>query len=159
MVSQWLSTIPGSTRYVEGNLLYLGAEQFEDLGRFDLIWCLGVLYHNAEQLRLLRKLRLLSAPDAVTVIETEINPSRKPIVQIYWPKPFGGIQTMTHIPSAKAVEAWMEMAGFSDVKRARILSRVTSRRRGVFTGRAAGLPYRSYAKTGLNPEYVVGDST
>ena len=65
---------------------------------------------------------------------------------------------MTHIPSKKAVASWMEMAGFSDVNHQPILSSVTSRRRAVLTGKVSGKPYRSYAHTGLNPEYTVGEA-
>ena len=56
MVGAWLSQLSCSTSYLEGNVLYLTKKQCEKLGRFDLVWCSGVLYHNAEQLRLLKRL-------------------------------------------------------------------------------------------------------
>ena len=30
--------------------------EYNSLGKFDLIWCTGVLYHNPEQLRMLKKI-------------------------------------------------------------------------------------------------------
>ena len=48
----WLKYNPKHT-YITGNLLYL--KEIETLGKFDLIYCTGVLYHNTEQLRLLKK--------------------------------------------------------------------------------------------------------
>jgi hypothetical protein len=65
---------------------------------------------------------------------------------------------MTHIPSRRAVASRMEIAGFEDVEDQPILSSLTSRRRAVLTGRASGQPYRSYAQTGLNPDYTVGEA-
>ena len=40
------------------------------LGKFRLIWCTGVLYHNAEQLRFLRKLFNLLEDDGYLVLES-----------------------------------------------------------------------------------------
>ena len=162
-VKSWLPALQASTnvRYVEGNLLYLSPDEFESLGTFDLIWCLGVpALHNAEQLRLIRKLRMLCASDGTAVLETQIERSRRPMVGVVGQRrPWGGVQTMTHVPSTSAVIAWMEMAGFGDVRREPILSRLTSRQRAVVTGRARGDAYRSYARTGLNPDYTAGDAT
>lgn len=57
IVREWLPHVPCSrVIYIKGNILYLTKEQHEQLGSFDLVWCLGVLYHNVEQLRLLNKL-------------------------------------------------------------------------------------------------------
>ena len=58
-VRDWLPEVHTNTRYIEGNLLYLSPDELAELGTFDLVWCLGVLYHNAEQLRLIRRLRSL----------------------------------------------------------------------------------------------------
>src|SRR5439155_15404818 len=58
LVRDWLLEVESRapTRYVQGNLLYLEPEELAALGRFELVWCCGVLYHNVEQLRLLRRL-------------------------------------------------------------------------------------------------------
>jgi SAM-dependent methyltransferase len=159
LVREWLPQVQfiADTHYVEGNLLYLSPSELADLGTFDLVWCLGVLYHNAEQLRLIRRLRTLCT--GLVVIETEIDPSSENLVRLHWPEPWGNVQTMTHIPSRRAVASWMEMAGLSDVEDQPILSNLTSRRRAVLTGRASGQPYRSYAQTGLNPDYTVGEAS
>ena len=64
-VQRWLPAVEAicPTRYVTGNLLYLRRGELEELGTFDLVWCLGVVYHNVEQLRLLRRLFHLTAPE------------------------------------------------------------------------------------------------
>jgi SAM-dependent methyltransferase len=160
LVRSWLPQIPCPTRFVEGNLLFLPQAELESLGEFDLVWCLGVLYHNAEQLRLIRRLRTLCRDGGKVAIESHVLapvPFRDPnLVRIHWPEPWGGIQTITHIPSRRAVRSWMEMAGFIDV---RVPSIQRARKRAVLTGVAGGRPYVSYARSGLNPEYVAGDAT
>src|SRR5207244_9520166 len=52
LVRDWLLEVESRapTRYVQGNLLYLEPEELAALGRFELVWCCGVLYHNVEQL-------------------------------------------------------------------------------------------------------------
>lgn len=159
LVRSWLPSIPCPTRFVEGNLLFLPSDELESLGRFDLVWCLGVLYHNAEQLRLIRRLRTLCREGGKVAIETHVLapvPLRDPnVVRIHWPEPWGGIETITHIPSRRAVRSWMQMAGFTEVATPPIQR---ARKRAVLTGVAAGRPYVSYARSGLNPEYVAGDA-
>jgi SAM-dependent methyltransferase len=159
-IESWLPSIPAPTRFVADNLLYMPPEELEALGVFDLVWCLGVLYHNAEQLRLIRRLRRLTAPGGRVVIETHVL-ARRPlrdanVVQIQWPRPWHGIETITHIPSRRAVRSWMEMAGYTDVDVPRI---VRARKRAVFTGVAGGDAYVGYGASGLNPPYRVGDAT
>ena len=71
-MQQWLPEIEAlcPTRYVTGNLMYLAAGRARGLGTFDLVWCLGVVYHNVEQLRLLRRLFHLARPNGLVVIES-----------------------------------------------------------------------------------------
>jgi SAM-dependent methyltransferase len=160
LVRSWLPRIGVPTRFVEGNLLYLSPDELQALGRFDLVWCLGVLYHNAEQLRLVRRLRTLAAEGGRVALETHVLaplPLRdRNVVRVYWPRPWGGVETITHIPSRRAVASWLEMAGFRDVDCPPILR---ARKRAVLTARATGTPYRSYTASGANPDYVAGEAT
>lgn len=160
LVHEWLPSIPCPTRFVEGNLLFLSAGEIEELGRFDLVWCLGVLYHNAEQLRLIRRLRTLCRDGGKVVVESHVV-ARLPfrdanVVQLHWPRPWGGIPTITHVPSRRAIASWLEMAGFDRIEAPPILR---ARRRAVLTALAAGRPYAGYAESGLNPEYVAGEAS
>jgi SAM-dependent methyltransferase len=151
-------------RYIEGNLLYLPKSELRNLGAFDLVWCLGVLYHNAEQLRLLRRLYNLCNAGGTVVLESEIKgalPFTDPnVVDIYWPKQFHDVPTITHLPSRRAIASWMEMVGFSEVQYRNVLTRVSSRKRAVLTGirKADDESYVSYASSGLNPLYRVGEA-
>jgi SAM-dependent methyltransferase len=159
-VRAWLPGIACPTRFVEANLLFMPPEELASLGRFDLVMCLAVLYHNAEQLRLIRRLRTLCVEGGRVAIESHVLPPRpfrdSNSVRIHWPEPWGGVPTITHIPSTRAIKSWMEMAGFVDVEAPPIQR---ARKRAVLTGVAAGRPYASYAASGLNPEYPAGEAT
>ena len=166
MVKEWIPKVSSkcTTTYLEGNILYLTQEQYEQLGTFDLIWCLGVLYHNAEQLRLIKRLFDLCNVNGYVVIESATTRDKKleklNVVEICWPETYRNVQTITHLPSRLAVKSWLEMAGFVDVKIMDIYSREIGWQRAVLTGMRAekSKPYVSYAASGLNPVYVVGDA-
>ena len=92
LVREWLPRVQAvaNTRHVEGNLLYLSLPELTDLGTFDLVWCLGVLYHNAEQLRLIRRLRSLCT--GLVVIETRDSTlSSQNLIRLHWPEPWGDV--------------------------------------------------------------------
>ncbi len=122
MVKEWLPQVSSqcTTTYLEGNILYLTQEQYEQLGTFDLIWCLGVLYHNAEQLRLLKKLFDLCNVNGYVVIESATTRDKRlekfNVVEICWPDTYRNVQTITHLPSRLAIKSWLEMVGFIDVQ-------------------------------------------
>ncbi len=102
-------------------------------GTFDLVWCTGVLYHNQEQLRLLRKLFSLLNPGGHLVLETATarrhGLRNENCVEIWYPpnKDRSGSYhlsvNITHLPSRLAVESWLKMAGFVDIERSRCYHR------------------------------------
>jgi 2-polyprenyl-3-methyl-5-hydroxy-6-metoxy-1,4-benzoquinol methylase len=148
-VASWLADVP-VTRHVEGNVLYLGERERAELGRFDLVWCLGVLYHNAEQLRLLRKLYELTADNGVVVVESSTTRNRilarRNVVELHWPETYRHVPTITHLPSRRAIASWLQMVGFTDVRIRDVYSRGLSRQRAVLTGRREphGSAYAGY---------------
>jgi SAM-dependent methyltransferase len=162
MVKEWLSTIPCNTRYFQGNILYLNDTDRERMGHFDLVWCLGVLYHNVEQLRLVKRLFDFCSIGGRLAIESATTRNRKlrglNVVEIHWPRPYRDVPTITHLPSASAIKSWMEMVGFTDVAIWDIYSKRLGRDRSVLTGRKTegSRPYVSYSASGLNPIYTVG---
>jgi len=129
LINSWLGDIACPKEYIEANFMY---SSLFDPDSFSLIWCTGVLYHNAEQLRMLRNLYHLLKTDGYLVIEsavcsTDRNPSdskKKELskiledsayVEIYYPEAHKGTRSVTHLPSKKAIEAWLLMSGFEDV--------------------------------------------
>lgn len=107
-----------------GNVMY--DQLFEDVVPFDLIWCTGVLYHNPEQLRMLARLFDWLSPEGILVMETAT--ARRPFmrgqacVEVWHEEPKAvraksHLSTnVTHVPSRKAVAAWLTMVGFEDVE-------------------------------------------
>ena len=107
-----------------GNVMY--DAMLDDALPFDLIWCTGVLYHNPEQLRMIVRLFDWLAPDGLLVLETAT--ARRPgnrdraLVEIWHGEP-GSTHArhhlspnITHLPSRKAVQAWLAMAGFAEIE-------------------------------------------
>jgi 2-polyprenyl-3-methyl-5-hydroxy-6-metoxy-1,4-benzoquinol methylase len=162
LVERWLPDLPGNVRFIPGNLLYLGSETLAELGQFDLVWCLGVLYHNVEQLRLLKRLFDLTGTNGHAVVESSTTRHRvlrhMNAVEIHWPRTFRDVPTITHMPSKKAIKSWMEMVGFEDVRVENAYSRDTGRQRAVLSAQksAQSEAYMSYGFTGENPDYVAG---
>jgi SAM-dependent methyltransferase len=165
-VQQWLEEIEARcpTRYVVGNLMYLSPDELAELGTFDLIWCLGVVYHNVEQLRLLRRLFRLARPQGLLVIESATTRNRrlvnKNVVEVHWPDLYRGQRTITHLPSRLAIKSWLEMVGFAEVTIEQVYSRHTGWQRAVLTGvrPTEPKPYLSYVGEDA-PPWVAGDAT
>jgi hypothetical protein len=125
LVDTWLPRVRDRApdlQYVEGNLLYLD----EDLGEFDLVWCLGVLYHNAEQLRLLHRLFTLTAAGGLAVIESATARKRRFANE--------SATTITQLPSRRALMTLAEMAGFANVRLLDVYSKYLARDRAVILG-------------------------
>jgi 2-polyprenyl-3-methyl-5-hydroxy-6-metoxy-1,4-benzoquinol methylase len=137
-VSSWLPEVPAA-RHIEANVLHLGERERAELGRFDIVWCLGVVYHNVEQLRLLRRLYEMTADNGIVVVESATTRSRiiagRNLVELHWPEPYRGVPTITHLPTRRALASWMEMVGFAEVRIRDVYSRGLSWQRAVLTGR------------------------
>ncbi len=166
----WLADIDVPHTYLEGNIIYLTGEVLRDLGSFDLIYCLGVLYHNAEQLRLLRTLYRLARPGGVLALESATTRNwllqglPSPAVELHYPQTYRDTGTVTHLPNARAIAAWLHMAGWRCVLRVQPYDRynpnLRHQRATFFAQRltAADDGYAYYARSGQNSRYVVGDA-
>lgn len=137
-IASWLPEVPVA-RHVEANVLYMGERERAELGRFDLVWCLGVLYHNVEQLRLLRRLYELTAENGLVVVESATTRNRvlagRNVVELHWPETYRSVPTITHLPTRRAIASWLEMVGFADVRIREVYSRSLRWQRAVLTGR------------------------
>ncbi len=169
LVDAWLAEVACPKRYLEANIMYLDAAETEALGRFALIWCTGVLYHNAEQLRFLRRLHTLLEPGGWLVLESATLRGPRHLrdgnyVQVHWPDTYRDTGTATHLPTAGAIRAWLDMVGFGAVTESRCFA---AENRNLTAVRMACLARRGdddsaaayYAKSGLNPAYRFGDAT
>ena len=97
-----------------------------DTAPFDLIWCTGVLYHNAEQLRMIVRLFDWLADDGVLVLETASArrfPSRFLNGVEVWEDADAAVherhhvsQNVIHLPPKRAIASWLRLAGFSTIR-------------------------------------------
>lgn len=163
-VREWLPAVAARcpTRWVEANILYMTPDEYRHLGTFDLIWALGVLYHNVEQVRLLKRLFDACDVDGRIVIESATARNRTieglNAVEVCWPETYRGVPTITHLPSRLAIKSWLEMVGFTNVTIRDVYSRALGWQRAVLTGTKPrdARPYQSYGVSTSNPAYVAG---
>lgn len=144
-IEGWLPALGGAPiELIIGNFMY--DVSFNKIEPFDVVWCTGVLYHNPEQLRFIRQLFDVTSPDGLLVIETATArrsaTRNENCVEIWFPpdKPTSLKAhlsvNVTHLPSARAVESWLQMIGFSDIERSqchRQVSRSLAADRVAFT--------------------------
>jgi SAM-dependent methyltransferase len=164
----WLRGLDGAKiEYVSANLMYTDAF---DGREFDAIWCTGVLYHNPEQLRMIKKLYDLLSPDGVLVLESATIRRRRLrrdcCVEIIYPsserieKKYHLSPNITHLPSASAVAAWLAMVGFERIVRSnchRKASAALARHRVAYFGTKPGETTAGrYYRLGGDEGYVVG---
>lgn len=166
---QWFSQITCPSKYIEANFMYMPTQDYEALGSFRLIWCTGVLYHNAEQMRMLRKLYRLLKVGGYLVLESATLRLAKSLrsgayVEIHYPETYRQTGTVTHLPTADAIRAWLTMVGFQEIHDSHCYR---SYNRNLIGQRYACICKKNdedesdayYQKSGLNPQYRFGDST
>ncbi len=162
----WLREINSPRiQYISANFMY--SEIVGALDQYDCIWCTGVLYHNPEQLRMVRMLYDLLKRGGVLVLESATVRRRllrdANCVEIFYPpsevvkKKYHLSQNITHLPSAKAMASWMGMVGFGSIIRSechRKVSVALARTRAAYLGTKpldpqAGLYYNFWDKAGF----------
>jgi 2-polyprenyl-3-methyl-5-hydroxy-6-metoxy-1,4-benzoquinol methylase len=166
--NKWLATLTHPHRYIEGNFMYMPQNEIVTLGTFDLIWCTGVLYHNAEQMRLLRKMYKLLNVGGYFVLESATLRRGGALkngcfVEIHYPQTYRNTGTVTHLPTANAIKAWLTMVGFKEIQDSKCYYHEN---RQIVGQRYACICRKTdndecgiyYGKSGLNPQYRFGDS-
>ena len=132
----WLQQVNSpKIEYISGNLMY--SKLVTMLEPFDLVWCTGVLYHNPEQLRMVRRLYDLLIPGGVLVLESATTRRqqfrRENCVEIIYPpseemkKKYHLSLNITHLPSARAISSWLSMVGFERITPSPCHTRVSMR--------------------------------
>lgn len=136
-----------ATELFIGNLMY--DPRIDDMMPYDVVWCTGVLYHNPEQLRMVRKLYDLVVPGGFLVLESSTARRywwmrNQNFVEIWYPPDEGESEkrhvstNITHLPSWRAVESWLIMVGFEKPLKSlchRAVSRALARQRAAFVAR------------------------
>ena len=103
----------------------------ERLGRFDVVLFLGVLYHMENPLQALQRLRSVTAPGGLVVIETEaikvLGLESRACCEFFPGQELNNDPTNWWAPNAAGIEGLCRGAGFDDVKVLRSGPRVLRR--------------------------------
>ena len=94
---------------------------------YDIIWCTGVLYHNPEQLRFLKRIYKVLKPGGLLILETAT--SRKlglnndvGVVEVWnnndkkMKKKYHLSLNISHLPNKAALNIWLKMVGFTNIQ-------------------------------------------
>lgn len=104
--------------------LQFQAAGFEELakteyaGRFDTIFCLGIVYHHPDPIRLLRILHAALRPGGQLIVESlglPENYARDPVALTPAKGKYAGGGGTWHVPNALGLEQWLRRSGLRDV--------------------------------------------
>tara|TARA_Y200000002_G_scaffold324402_1_gene286007 strand:- start:1537 stop:2289 length:753 start_codon:yes stop_codon:yes gene_type:complete len=116
---KWIENLNINQELIIKNFLYLSQEEYDKLGSFDLIYFTGVLYHNPEQLRFIKKLYDKLNIGGILVLESATIRNyfyrNKNLVQIFYPNTYRDTTTISHLPSKEAIKSWLKMVGFEKI--------------------------------------------
>lgn len=163
----WLKNINYNYEFIEKNFLYMDNEEINRLGKFDLIYFTGVIYHNAEQLRFIQKLYSILYKKGILVLESStirnVFLRNLNLVQIWYPNSFRDTTTITHLPSRKAIKSWLKMVGFNKIQDSNCFNHENfnlknTRYACIAEKNENSLPEKYYTKQDKNSKYYLGKS-
>lgn len=81
---------------------------------FDVVFCLGILYHHTDPIGLLRKIRACMTPKSELWIDCQGMEGSSPHVLV--PRGlYAGAKGIWWVPTAAAIENWLSRAGFKNI--------------------------------------------
>lgn len=125
MINNWIKEIDSSIINIfYENIMY--EDSIINESPYDIIWCTGVLYHNPEQLRFLKRLFKVLKPGGTLIIETatsrRIGLNNEIGVVEIWDDIDNNIkrkyhlsQNISHLPNKSAVNTWLKQVGFTEI--------------------------------------------
>jgi tRNA (mo5U34)-methyltransferase len=97
------------------HLLPLGVEQLPELKAFDTVFAMGVLYHRRSPIDFLYQLKAQLVKGGELVLETLIVDGDENTVLVPGER-YAKMRNVWFLPSTKAMCAWLERCGFSNVR-------------------------------------------
>jgi len=92
----------------------LRLEQLSNKKEFDLIFSMGVLYHQKDHLSHLRKIKNLLKPDGYFLLETLIVDGKNELIV---PKDrYAKMRNVFNMPSIDVIEKWLAKTGFKNIE-------------------------------------------
>ncbi|HET6592541.1 MAG TPA: tRNA 5-methoxyuridine(34)/uridine 5-oxyacetic acid(34) synthase CmoB [Xanthomonadales bacterium] len=130
-VMQWLAC-----RHFSGRLpnfvLPLGIEELPP-GRpgFDTVFCMGVLYHRRDPLRLLERLKELLRPGGELVLESLVLPPGRQQEVLAPAGRYARMRNVWAVPGTGRLAGWMDQAGFADCRVVDVTATTTAEQRST----------------------------
>ena len=97
------------------HLLPLGVEQLPELKAFDTVFAMGVLYHRRSPIDFLYQLKAQLVKGGELVLETLIVDGDENTVLVPGER-YAKMRNVWFLPSEKAMCAWLERCGFSNIR-------------------------------------------
>jgi SAM-dependent methyltransferase len=101
---EWTDDLRSPHRFVYGDLR--SAEELLDLEPFDLVFFLGVLYHSANHLELLRMLNRVTRLGGTMLLESTIDARDDAVVRYRWPPESGKAKAIPSLAALRMQLAW-----------------------------------------------------
>lgn len=84
-------------------------------GCFDVIFCLGILYHRPSPLDALHDLHVALAPGGSLIVESQAIPGREPVA-LFPEQTYAKAPGTWFVPTASCLGNWLKRAGFQNVR-------------------------------------------
>lgn len=94
----------------------LGVEHL-DLFRecFDVIFCMGIIYHRPSPIETLRNILTALKPGGTLILETQAIPGEEPLA-LFPEKTYAKVPGTYFVPTGSCLQNWLKKAGFSDIE-------------------------------------------
>ncbi|MDX9835035.1 MAG: tRNA 5-methoxyuridine(34)/uridine 5-oxyacetic acid(34) synthase CmoB [Desulfobulbus sp.] len=84
-------------------------------GCFDVIFCLGILYHRPSPLETLRDLHAALVPGGQLILESQAIPAKEPVA-LFPERTYAKVPGTWFVPSASCLRNWLTRSGFRAVR-------------------------------------------
>ncbi|MGE0173527.1 MAG: tRNA 5-methoxyuridine(34)/uridine 5-oxyacetic acid(34) synthase CmoB [Oligoflexales bacterium] len=112
-VASWLKHM---SRLDQLRFELLGLEHIDRFpGYFDVVFCMGILYHHKNPVEALENMRKALKPGGKVVIDCQGIPGEGPLCLVPRRK-YAGATGIWYLPTAQCLENWVARAGFSSWK-------------------------------------------
>jgi len=82
---------------------------------FDLIFCMGILYHRKSPVEMLQGINKIMAKGGTLIVENLVLESKEGLC-LFPESRYAKMRNVFFIPDLKCMQSWLERAGFSDIK-------------------------------------------
>ncbi len=82
---------------------------------FDVVFCLGILYHHRSPLDLLRGILQSMKPGAQLIVESQAIPGSEPVA-LCPPGRYAKARNVHFVPTAACLESWLQSSGFREIE-------------------------------------------